>query len=159
VVIPVIAPVYLSQWDSAVTRGGAILVNYVDVYSQDGTYQGTVYPKPGTGTVTQDFVTGTRWHLTASFTPDASSLLVAGAELRPFTGFHYSTGLPEVVQLGCFPLTSSSSFTLSTGASIDVTCLDRWQWITGSTFLTPYSTTPKLTVSQQLTQLVLDTGM
>jgi hypothetical protein len=151
-----VAPVVLSQWDTAVTKGGSTSVNYVDVYS--GTAQiGRIYPKAGTGSVTQDFVTGTRWQLTASFAPNLSALLVPGVELRPFTGFRYATTV-EVVPLGCFPLTASS-FTLSAGTSIDVSCHDRYQWIVGSTFLTPYASDPTLPIRTQLASLVLGTGM
>lgn len=152
-----VAPVQLSQWNAAITLGGSTPVNWVDVYS-GSTNLGRIYPKVGTGTVTQDFVTGVRWQLSASFTPDTASLLVPGVELRPFSGFHYSTGSPEVLALGCFPLTSSS-FNLSVGSDIDVTCTDRYQWIVGSTFLTPYSSNPALPIRDQLTALVLDTGM
>lgn len=114
--------------------------------------------KPLSGGVTDDWVTGIRRDLTATFDPSLESLITNGATLIPFRGINYGHGAPEILPLGVFPVTSHNVGILP-DRTVQVSCHDGWQWVTGSTFLRPTSSNTAITVPTQMSRLITDTGM
>lgn len=123
---------------------------------RDGVLLATV--RPLSGSVTDDWVTGTRRSMTATFDPSLESLITSGVTLIPQRGINYGHGVPELLNLGVFPVTGNSTGILS-DRTVQVTCQDGWQWVTGSTFLRPKSSNPAITVPVQMGRLITDTAM
>lgn len=158
-VVVAVLPAAPSQWNQAVVSSSATEVCYVQIWDPQLSQTTPIVARaaPIDGSVTADFATGVRRTLSATFDPTMAPFLYPGVELRPFAGFNYGSGAHDVLPLGCFPLTATD-IDISPASPISVSPQDRWQWITGTTFPTPYSTVATATVKSQLTKLVTDTG-
>jgi hypothetical protein len=148
------ASTILTQWDQSVVSSSTEAIK-VEIWDGN-TLVAIVRPK--TGSVTADFATGVRYSLSATFDPSLASLLVPGVEVRPYRGFNYGYGAPEYEPLGRFPLTGTS-LGIKPDADISVSCSDRWQYVTKSTFLNSYTATPGRRIREILTDLIVGTGM
>lgn len=143
-----------AAWEDAVLFG-ATVVHRVEIRSA-GSLLATVTPKGGS--VTADFETGVRRTLSAVFGPDESPRLTPGVELHVFSGFDYGSGSPDLVPMGVFPLTQRD-MTSAAGEDVQVSAMDRWQWVTDATFPAPWSTVPGRTIRSEIVRLFAETGM
>jgi hypothetical protein len=148
-----VVPANPTLFQQTITSANRTEIHRVDVY-RGSVLLGSLSPTGGS--VSGDFSTGPRLSLDCSFTPDAAALVVPGNELRPFSGFNYGSGPKDLLPLGQFPITATD---IVFNQDIQVTPLDKYQWITGSTFLTPYTSPAGVQIRQILTSLVLGTGM